>query len=959
MNTHSFARRGLSLIGCLWLICTLTSAQQAPGTLRGHVTDQLGGLVVGTQITITAADGTKKSTTSNASGAYVIADLPPGTYSLRASAAGFDEFKSEVVEIRANQATSLEIALNVTMEAQSVTVKPEDQLSIDPANSADQIVLRGSDLDALPDDPKELAAALRALAGESGGPEGGEILVDGFGANRLPPKNIIREVRINQNPFSAENDRLGSRSVEIFTKPGTDRINGELLVSFNDRRLNSRNPFAINRAPVRSSLFAGAVGGPLVKNKASYFIDFEQRSVDDNAVINATVLDQDFNPSPLALAVVTPSRTTTFNVRTDLQIDKKNTLFARYSLAHSSLKNNGVGGFALQTRAYDTSVNEHKLQLSETSILSKTAITETRFELARLTQDNEGDNSIPTIQVQDAFVGGGALIGHAANVQDRLVAQNDTTWVIGNHSLKAGLRLRHVGIIDHSSQNFGGTFTFSGGFAPQLNGSNQIVTDAQGNPIIVPITSIERYRRTLLFQQAGLDSAAIARLGGGATQFSIAVGDDEARIGQTDVGTYIQDDWNINKNFILSLGLRYESQNNVSNKLNFAPRLRFAWTPFGTRKDSASLVVRGGIGVFYDRFNENLSLQAERFNEFSEQQQYIVTDPGVLGSFPHVPSSLIGAVVPPTIVQVADNLRSPYSIQSALGIDKQLPFHSTLSATYLTLRTLHALQSRNINAPLAGIRPFGEVGNIYEYESGGTVNQQMLIVLLNSRLNKKVTFFMRYILADVKSDTDGPGMFPMDQYDMSTEYGRSSLDIRHRFFLAGTFTPFWRVRFSPFVMAVSGRPFNIVTGQDRNKDTLFTERPAFATDLTRPSVRITPFGAFDTDPLPSQQIIPRNYGTGPAFFSFNMRMSRTFGFGSVARTSNADGQGGGAHRLNLTVALQAQNLLNHTNGSNFQGNLSSPQFGRATASASGFSFSDAISAGAGNRRIEVLLNLTF
>ena len=957
MNTHSFVRRGLCLIGCLWLMCTLVSAQQSTGTLRGHVTDQLGGLIVGTQITLTAADGTKRSATSNATGAYVISDLPAATYSLRASAAGFDEFKTDVVEIHANQVTSLEIVLNVIMEAQNVTVKPEEQLSVDPANNGDQIVLRGSDLDALPDDPKELAAALRALAGESGGPEGGEILVDGFSATRMPPKNIIREVRINQNPFSAENDRLGSRSVEVLTKPGTERINGELLASFNDRRLNSRNPFASNRAPFQSKTIAGAFGGPIVKQKSSYFIDFEQRNIDDNAVINATVLDQSLNPTPLALAVLTPSRSTSFDARTDFQLDPKNTLFARYSLAHSSLKNNGVGGFALQTRAYDTSVNENKLQFSETSILGKAAINETRFEVARLTQNNEGDNSIPAVQVLDAFVGGGSQIGLAANTQDRWVLQNNTSWIVGQHSLKAGIRLRHVSIVDHSSQNFGGTFVFSGGLAPQLDQSNHVVTDAQGNPLLVPITSLERYRRTLLFQQAGFDPTAIAGLGGGATQFSIATGNDEAHISQTDVGTFIQDDWNVSKNFILSLGLRYESQNNISDKLNFAPRLRFAWNPFGVHKDSASLVVRGGIGVFYDRFSENLGLQAERFDG-AGQQQFIVTDPAVLGSFPQVPSSAaLGAAAPQTIVQVADNLRSPYSIQSALGIDQQMPFHSTLSATYLTLRTLHALRSRNINAPLAGVRPLGDIGNIYEYESSGVVNQQMLILLLNSRFNKKVTFFMRYILADVKSDTDGPNMFPMDQYDVSSEYGRSSMDIRHRFFLAGTFTPFWKVRFSPFVLAVSGRPFNIVTGQDLNKDNLFTERPAFATDLSRPSVRITPFGAFDTDPLPSQQIIPRNYGTGPAFFSVNLRMSRTFGLGSYSIDSG--GARAGQHRFNLTVAIQAQNLLNHTNGSNFQGNLSSPQFGHATASASGFSFSDAISSGAGNRRIEMLLNLSF
>jgi hypothetical protein len=966
MKTRSLARRGLCLSGCLWLICTLTSAQQSTGSLRGHVTDQLGGLIVGAVVTITAADGTERSTTSNAAGAFVIANLPPGSYSLLASAKGFSGYRSEVLGIRANEVTSLEIVLQVIMEEQRVTVKPEDQLSLDPANNADQIVLRSSELEALPDDPQELAAALRALAGDSGGPEGGEIMVDGFTATRLPPKNTIREVRINQNPFSAENDRLGSRSVEVFTKPGTEHITGEAFLSFNDRLLNSRNPFATNRAPFRSSLIGGVVGGPLVKNKASYFIDFERRTVDDNAVINATVLDRALNATPLALAVLAPSRTTSFDVRTDFQMNKRNTLIARYSLARSSVKNNGVGGFVLQTGAYDTSVNENKLQISETAVLSKTAVNETRFQLARLTQKNEGDNSVPIIHVLDAFVGGGAQIGLAANTEDRWVVQNDTTWLIGKHSLKAGLRLRHVEISDHSSKNFGGTFIFSGGLAPRLDDSNHVVTDAEGNPIIIPITSLERYRRTLLFQQAGLAPAAIAGLGGGATQFSIAAGDDEARIGQTDGGAYIQDDWAMRKNFTLSLGLRYELQNNIIDKFNFAPRLRFAWTPLGVRRDAATLVVRGGIGIFYDRFNEKLGLQAERFNGLN-QQQYIVNDPAVLGSFPQVPSrsDLIGAEAPQTFVKVAGNLRSPYSIQSALGIDQQLPFHTTLSVTYLGLRTLHALRSRNINAPLpeefldlAGTRPFGQVGNIYQYESSGIVNQQMLMVLLNSRFNKKITFFTRYILAKVKSDTDGASVFPMDQYDLTTEYGRSSLDIRHRFFLAGTFSPFWRVRFSPFLLAVSGRPFNIITGQDLNNDTRFTERPAFATDLSRPSVRITRFGAFDTDPLSSQQIIPRNYGTGPAFFSFNLRMSRTFGFGNVSRKSDAEAQQGGG-RYNLTVAVQAQNLFNHTNGSNFQGNLSSPQFGRATASASGFSFSEAISSAAGNRRIEFVVNLSF
>src|SRR5207249_8912411 len=128
-------------------------------------------------------------------------------------------------------------------ERQEVTVKGDagPSLSVEPDNNATALVIKGEDLAALPDDPDDLADALQALAGPGAGPNGGQIYIDGFSGGQLPPKESIREIRINQNPFSAEYDRLGFGRIEILTKPGTDKIRGAIMLTDSDALFNSRN----------------------------------------------------------------------------------------------------------------------------------------------------------------------------------------------------------------------------------------------------------------------------------------------------------------------------------------------------------------------------------------------------------------------------------------------------------------------------------------------------------------------------------------------------------------------------------------------------------------------------------------------------------------------------------------------------------------------------------------------
>src|SRR5687768_3447461 len=287
----------ISLLAVL-LFAAGATAQQSSGTLRGKVADEFGGLIVGATVTVADASGVQKTATTDAEGNFAFSSLPPGRYTLTVVAPGFAVYENSEVELAAGANVQSDITLTVAIEQTEVTVEAESPISTEPENNAGALVLRGTDLDALPDDQDDLAEALQALAGPSAGLGGGETYIDGFSDGQLPPKESIREIRINRNPFSAEFDRLGYGRIEIFTKPGTDKFRGQAFFNFGDESLNSRSPFALVRAPYQSRRYGGNVSGPLVKGKVSYFLDIERRDIDDNRDINAVILDPALNPIP-------------------------------------------------------------------------------------------------------------------------------------------------------------------------------------------------------------------------------------------------------------------------------------------------------------------------------------------------------------------------------------------------------------------------------------------------------------------------------------------------------------------------------------------------------------------------------------------------------------------------------------------------------------------------------------
>ena len=921
-------------------------------TVRGRIIDATGGALPGAIVTLTDARVTTVTVAADETGTYVFRSLAPGRYTARASFPGFAPYENTEVDVTAGTRT-LPILLNIDPVKEEITLKYE------PTFHRGTLVLSGDD-EVLPDDPDDLAADLEALAGSSAAPQGTQMFVDGFSGARLPPKASIREFRTNQNPFSATNDRVGFGRIEVFTKPGSDKLRGQVFSNFGHGIFNTRNPFYLSDHPLfRESFSGGNLSGPLSK-RASFVVDVETRQINTAAVINATVLGADLGIMSLRQTVDSPQRRANVTPRVDYQMNQNNTLVGRYSNTRISRDNVGIGELSLALRAYSTSEIEHVVQLTETAVLSSQAINETRLQFVRTSTESRGSSAVPTINVSDAFIGGGTDVGYVTADQIRWEIQNNSNYVVGPHTRRWGARLRAVTIADVSPQNFGGTFRFSSGNGPQLDANNQVVRDLEGQTVSIPLTALEKYRRTVLFQSQGLTAAQISSLGGGASQFSITAGNPRADVSQADLGVYFQDDWTMRPEFRLSLGLRYEWQNNLHFWKDLAPRVSFAWAPGDPKKKKTA--VRFGFGTFYDRFSEKLTLQVVRQNGLN-QQQYQVRNPDFFPALP--PIQTLGDQLPVTIRRVALDLRAPYIIQSSIGIERLLPFKATVASTLTISRGQHLLRSRNINAPLpgtfvpgdsaSGIRPYGP-GNIFLYESRGSLQQSQWNTNVSSRPHKNLTLSVLYVLNYATSDTDGPATFPANPHDDSNESGRSVLDERQRLVLTTTITAPGQFQFSSSIVARSGTPFNITSGKDTNGDTLLTERPALAPSLSSPGTVVTRFGAFDPNPPLGEEVMPRNSGRAPGYFAVNLRLSRTFGFGtSTSKTAKPPTSPQAERPYNLTLSVSVRNLLNRVNLATPIGNLTSPFFGSATSLADTY----APAPGAGNRRLEVQARLTF
>ncbi len=941
----TFTVRFLGLVVLLFFFSLFAEPSAAQsGELHGTVLDPSGAAVPGAKITLTGETRTLH-TESDAHGTYTLRGLAPGSYTLMVTAKGFALLTLQNLELAANQIKELNLSLEIAVERQNVTVTGQDRgISISSDQNAAAMVFSGSALNAFSDDPDELRNELQALAGPAAGPNGGQIYIDGFAGGQLPPKSSILEIRVNQNPFSAEFDRLGYGRVEIITKPGTQKLQGSAASGGTSSAFNTANPLVPEQPSYYQYAVVGTISGPIGRN-ASYFLSAYRVSHQNQAIVDAV---NPQNPgASVQEALPTPVTYLLVNPRLDFQLGQRNTLTIRDLFYRTYQTGSGVGTLNLPSQASNVLSEENQLQLSEAFLINPRFVNETRFQWRRVYNDQVATNFTPTITVQGAFTNGGSGSGIARDSQDNFELQNDSTATAGAHTLRFGTRLRAYDDRSFSTAGANGAYFFS---------------------------SIDAY-------QAGTPS-----------QYSAAViRNPLASVLLFDGAFFFQDDWHWKPSFMMSMGLRLEGQNRIRDHADWAPRFAFAWSPGrNTASTRPKTVVRAGYGWFYHRFTVPDFFTAGSGTPYImeaihdngvHQQSYVVNDPCFYDPAGAEPPSILNACAAiPSYHTIDPHFHAALDMQMGAGVDRQVTGKITANATYLYTQGLHQYLTDNITAPAFDTSTYTVTGLLpgaynYQLQSGGFYRQNQLIFTASFQ-SRRWIINSSYMLNAAKSDTQDVTYEPSVAQNPGFDYGRASFGYRHRLIFADSYSGPHGILIATLLFARSGIPYNLTVGNDLTANNQFNARPTYGV-CGAGDVVSTHYGCLDTNPVgKGERIVPYGVGTGPPNAIVHLRISKVIGVGPRIEAGEGDtydtgnsvgrrGLSGGEaeirmnettpHRYSLTLAAVVQNLFNMVNLGTPNGVLLSPLFNKTQSLATG-SFG---SATPGNRSITFQSTFSF
>ncbi len=927
----------LTLIAALAITMTMASVGLAQNaTVRGQVVDEIGAVIPNAEVILTGPDGKSRKVKSGVTGDFSIPNVLAGSYTLTSTYQGFTPYTANQLKVPMDKpltVTMLVGAMNIVSEVSSSSTS----VSTEPDQNMSATVLTEDFIKNLPDNEDDLRDFLNSLVGPTaagGNGNSADIMVDGFSGGRLPPKEAILQIRINQNPFSAEFANPGFNRIEIITKPGNDTWRGSGSWGYRNSALDARNAFAATKPDLLLNRFSFNFGGPLVKKKISANVFADRSSTDGSSNTVATTLSGPF------LANVPSTTTSTFvGARVDFLLNDKNTLNTSYNYRRSNSVNQefasrfgggggpgggggfgggggGFGGggggggststFLLPERASNRESANHNIRLSETWIISSKMIHEARLQYSHDTSTQVAANKGLALNVLDSFNGGGSTCCPNATSLDEVEYQDYLTYTTkgSKHTLKGGVQFQYQKYSDLSGSNFNGTYTFS-----SLT-SYGLAVNALNNPSAPQCTPGAPPPVTLPGQPLPPSPCA--------TQFTINQGNPQIDYGMFFGSAFIGDDWRIKQNITFSYGMRYEFQNHLQDKINFAPRLGIAWSPFKSRKTT----IRGGGGIFFDKLRNSSYENSIRYGALQtsflvQNAVFATTAAGALSAN----QAQLKSTQSTTQRPLDPNLKQPYDINGSLSVEQQLPKGWIGTVTYIFSKGTNQFRTRNINAPLLLQdpafpndptklilkRPNESLGQIFQYESSA-INETNRITFGFRRQMGKLNAFGNYTLSHIKSNGEGT---PANSYDLSSEWSRSNADRRHNFFTGAFMNLPHGFRINTFINASSGSPFNIVTGFDDNKDGTINDRPA---GLRRNSDLTTNFyslATFDRNFVANQSCGGITKGTattlrnflqscypngvtaqGPGSFTVNLNLSKTIGFGK-RKDSAANGQGGG------------------------------------------------------------------
>jgi hypothetical protein len=857
-----------------------TSKPASAATVQGVVADPTGAIVPNAEVDLVDTDGTIAGTTkSGGDGNFQMTAPHTGNFTLVISEPGFEtvhlpvSVKPNVVSVTAPAAHVIAAPLHITLPIAALTTSvrvngDSDEDLTAPEENRDSSVLTAGDLKALPVFDNDYVTAMSSFLDDSATATGGSgLMVDGVEANRATVSaSAVQEVRINQDPYSAQYYWPGRGQMEIITKSAADKYHGQFNFLFRDSAMNAQNALAPSKPFEQRRVYEGHLTGPIFfAKKSSFLASFNCAEEDLDSVVDATVVPTTSDPTGLFQAnVPSPTRDTEFSVRAAHQFGDKYSAYAQYSYEEWTGQHQGVGGQALASNGYNSEYHEDDTVVHVDSTLSPMMLNQ--FSVVGEHDFNRHSNVFEAarVSVSGDFVGGSAQ-GDYLSTEYNFRISDMVTWTRGRHTIKFGAGIPHISrrAFDDNT-NALGTYAFG----PTLA--------ADGT---VEQTALQNYANNL------------------PSGFSQNTGDVHFIYHQQEMGAFVQDQFKVNERFSITPGIRYDWQNFLATKrLGFAPRVSFAWV---LNQDS-KMVVRGGGGIYYDRFGSGPLLDLARYERARRRSIQISLNPADLPATGCVPVTECTTITeqPANLAQLAPNAAIPYQIQYGLSIERQLGEKATGVISAYSTRGIHEFRSVDINAPTPEseytVRPSPNYGVIRQMQPYAFFEGSGLDISYRGRLNKYFTGFGRYTWSHYESNTGGIGWFPQNQYAPNDDWSNASFDRRHRLGMYAMFNPKSVYNIAAGIFANTGRPWTITTGTDLYGDSLFNTRP---------------------------DGVARNTETMPSYVDLDLRWGHDF-----AITPNKDED---APRVGFSAG--AFNLLNHQNPTSIDTVDTSPTFGDVTA----------------------------